>query len=245
MGEELVEIRKLLVQHALKIPSYTLSITIISNLVWLRYKKQVESVAQMAPKGARVLDIGCGLGQTTAMLAILRPDLKVKGIDLNEASTWRDIEQYCSCQFQVGNALNLPFDEGEFDIAVSFGVMEHTKNDKKFLGEVYRVLTYGGHNFAFNLPNKYALPEFLGKMLVGASHEQRYTKQEIIKLLVNVGFRDFHIEKEFIVPAHVDRVSKTLGRIFDKHYLLIDKVDSRLSKVLAFFSESFRMQARK
>jgi ubiquinone/menaquinone biosynthesis C-methylase UbiE len=244
MSEELGEIRKLLIQHARKIPSYTLRIPIISNLLWLRYKKQVEFVARIAPKGARVLDIGCGLGQTTAMLAILRPDLKVRGIDLNNAPTWIDIEKYCSCQFQVGDALNLPVGEGKFGVVISFGTMEHVKNDKKFLSEIYRVLSTGGHNFIFNLPNRYALPEFLGKMFVGASHERRYVKQEIIKLLANAGFRDFHIEKEFIVPAHVDRVSETLGKIFDKHYLLIDIVDSRLSKVLAFF-ESFRIHCRK
>jgi len=245
MDKELVEVRKLLIHHALKIPSYTFSITVISNLIWLRYKKQVEFIAQVAPKGARVLDVGCGLGQTTAMLAILRPDLRVEGIDLNEARTWRAVEQYCGCQFQVGDALNLPFEGEEFDIATSFGVMEHVKNDEKFLREMHRVLTSGGHNFIFNLPNRYALPEFLGKILVGASHERRYTKQGIITLLAKAGFRDFCIEKEFIIPAHVDRVSKVLGQMFDKHYLLIDRIDSRLSKVLSFFSESFRVHCRK
>jgi len=244
MDEEPVEIRKLLITYALKHPSYTLRITILSNLLWLRYKKQVEFVTKVAQKGARVLDIGCGLGQTTAMLATLRPDLKVNGIDLNEAQTWRDIKRHYGCHFQVGDALNLPFEE-EFDIVVSFGVMEHVKNDEKFLREVHRVLVSGGHNFIFNLPNKYALPEFLGKIFVGASHERRYTKQEIIKLLAKARFRHFRIEKEFIVPAHVDRVSKILGNVFDKHYLLIDRVDSNLSKVLAFFSESFRVYCRK
>jgi len=245
MIKEFAQLRNLLIPYVRSIPDYTLRITVLSNLAWVRYTKQVKFVAKMAPNGARVLDIGCGLGQTTAMLMLLRPDLKVIGVDLKEAPTWGKLKRCNGCQFQVADALSLPFDREEFDMVVSFGVVEHVEDDKRALDEIHRVLVVGGHNVIFNLPNKYALPEFLGKMLIGAHHLRRYTKQQIITLLTNAGFRDLRIEREFIVPAHVDRVSKFLGTVFGKYYLLIDEIDLRLSKILAFFSESFRVYCRK
>src|SRR5215211_1099158 len=48
------------------------------------YRRLARDIAELAPQGAAVLDIGTGPGVLLAELARLRPDLTLTGIDLSE-----------------------------------------------------------------------------------------------------------------------------------------------------------------
>jgi SAM-dependent methyltransferase len=65
--------------------------------------------------GERVVDVGCG----TAGLAALEPDLEVTGVD-REAQAG-----YPGARFVKADATDLPFADGEFEIAYSNSVIEH------------------------------------------------------------------------------------------------------------------------
>lgn len=217
---------------------------VISNLNWCRYEKQIESALQFLPSSGKVLDIGCGWGQTTAMLAASRPDLELIGIDIVEAGSWIKFKQY-GAQFKVCDALSLPFGN-EFHAVTAFGVMEHTGDEEKFLSEINKVLKTGGHLIIFNLPNRYALSEWLAKIIGIWAHERKYTLAEIEGLLKAKGFNISTVRREFIVPAQVDRVSRKLGNLFNKNYLLLDKLDSWLMMTpIAYFSEAWVIYAKK
>lgn len=138
----------------------------------------------------------------------------------------------------------------KFDAVPSFGVMEHI-TDNKFLHEIFRVLN-GGYNFIFDLPNKYTFTEvvilrFLELILRRKFfyHRKRYTKREIKNLLSKNGFKDIKIKREFIIPAQLDRINQTIGKFFNKYYMILNKLDKFLTKTfLNFFLQTFTIQCK-
>jgi ubiquinone/menaquinone biosynthesis C-methylase UbiE len=215
-----------------------------SNLDWKRNERQIELLIRVAPRKAKVLDLGCGWGHTTAMLAISRPDLEIIGLDLHEGPTWKDFEKY-GCRFHVGDALDLKIEE-KMDLVVSFGVMEHVGDDRKFLDEINRILKPEGFNVIFNLPNRYSLPEFFAKALGIWHHEQIYTKQQIIKLFADNGFEILEILREDIIPAQVGRIHWAFEELFNRCCFLLNKFDTLLSATkLNFFAEAFTIVSKK
>lgn len=178
------------------------------------------------------------------MLAASCPHLEIIGLDIAKAETWIKLKRY-GAQFVVCNALALPF-ANEFDATTSFGTMEHTADEGKFLSEINRAIKTGGCLIIFNLPNKYALSEWLAKRLGLGCHERKYVLPQIEKLFKGHGFSIGAVRREFIIPAQVDRVSKRIGSLFNKHYLLLDNLDLWLMRTpAACFAENWQIYARK
>jgi SAM-dependent methyltransferase len=73
--------------------------------------------------GARILDVGCGAG--TNSLALARAGFRVSGIDLAEgaieAARNRAERANLKIDFQVADALALPFSDGQFGGAIDIG----------------------------------------------------------------------------------------------------------------------------
>jgi len=243
------EVRKIALEYS-KTHSTT-SYNVISNLNWLRYIKKLRRTVNLIPKNGKVLEIGCGFGHVTAMVKIARSDLKVIGLDIKKFSTWDKYKKF-GCNFVIGDAQNLKFKDEKFDAVISFGVMEHIDHDA-FLSEVKRVLKRGSYNFIFDLPNKFSFSEsFLARVLQKFlrrkifCHEKMYTEREIIYLMKKYGFAYIEVLREHIIPAQVDRISKFIGRFFNKNYILIDRLDSFLGKTpLKILSQTYSIHAKK
>lgn len=96
--------------------------------------------------GKKLLEIGCGLG--TDLLQFARSGAEVSGIDLTPASIELVKQRFAlydlPVRAQVADAERLPFEDGEFDVVYSFGVLHHTPNTPKAVKEVHRVLKPGG-----------------------------------------------------------------------------------------------------
>jgi SAM-dependent methyltransferase len=79
--------------------------------------------------GERVLDIGCGAGQTTREAARAAAPGEALGIDVSEAALERARELAAAegvrnVSFELGDAQTHPFEAGRFDVAISrFGTM--------------------------------------------------------------------------------------------------------------------------
>jgi len=99
--------------------------------------------------GMHVLDAGCGLGGTARCLA-KEKGCRVTGIDLTgdyvavaAALTERTgLSDYCD--FHQGSVIDMPFDDGAFDAAVSFHVAMNIEDRPGFYNDVARVLKPGG-----------------------------------------------------------------------------------------------------
>ncbi|MCI2105456.1 MAG: glycosyltransferase [Intestinimonas sp.] len=96
--------------------------------------------------GKRVLDAACGAGYGSALLA--KAAKFVDGIDLSDETIAYAQENYGgpnTC-FQTASVAKLPFEDGSFDVVVSFETLEHVDEAVQlaFLREIQRVLTLEG-----------------------------------------------------------------------------------------------------
>ena len=247
--EKLDSLRKKYIEFLINDPGGPF--TVISNLNWERHLRGVESVLDFVPKNGRILDVGCGGGHTTCISKILRDDIDIFGLDIEKKYFWKEFTNY-NVNFLLCNVENSCFKDQIFDVVISFGVIEHTKNPDNFLKEIRRMLKNNGYFFVFDLPTKYSFSEaFLARIIQIFSgkklffHERRYTKKEVESLFSRNGF-SVSIKEEFFIPTQIDRVSRFLGEIFNKNYKKIDKIDKLILKTpIKFFSQSFMLQAKK
>lgn len=108
------------------------------------------------PQGARVLDIGSGLGGAARTMASERGH-DVDGIDLTPhyVETARALTERLGlserCRFHLGSALDLPFADGGFDAATTFHVAMNIKDRVRMYAEARRVLRPGGSFLLFDV----------------------------------------------------------------------------------------------
>lgn len=76
--EKFLALTKILLEENEK---YNLTAIKEPNKIILNHYADCAALAEVLPKGARVADIGCGAGFPTLPIAILRPDLKIIGVD--------------------------------------------------------------------------------------------------------------------------------------------------------------------
>ena len=111
----------------------------------------------MAANEGEVVDLGCGSGRTSIMVAQARSGVNVTALDNFSANYIRDhgeVRLFRNLELagvkervalQRGNMLDLPFEDGSFDGAVSSFALDHLKGAiPRALSEVHRVLRPDG-----------------------------------------------------------------------------------------------------
>jgi SAM-dependent methyltransferase len=100
-------------------------------------------------EGARILDVGCGLGLYVRRFRDFSGD--VHGVDIDPAkvreagATLPNIRQ--------ASAEQLPYPDETFDVLLSHEVLEHVSDDRAAVREAHRVLKPGGRLIVF-VPNR-------------------------------------------------------------------------------------------
>jgi SAM-dependent methyltransferase len=105
-------------------------------------------------KGARVLDIGCGLGRHS--FEVLRRSGHAVAVDLSDTDL-KDVKAMfgalkeegrvpaeATADAVNGNALALPFADASFDHVIASEVLEHIPDDERAMAEITRVCKPGG-----------------------------------------------------------------------------------------------------
>jgi 2-polyprenyl-3-methyl-5-hydroxy-6-metoxy-1,4-benzoquinol methylase len=103
-------------------------------------------------QGKRVIDIACGIGKGSYMLASQGNALSVSAYDIEPEAiryaSWRN--RHNKINFNVANAEKIDF-INQFDLAISFETIEHLPNPDFFLKNIYNALVAGG-NFIVSTP---------------------------------------------------------------------------------------------
>lgn len=104
-------------------------------------------------KGCRVLDVACGEGYGSWILA--NSALDVVGVDIAVDAVMHAREKYTNAniRFVEASAAKLPFDDDMFDAVVSFETIEHLDLHHEMLSEIKRVLKKDGL-LIISSPNK-------------------------------------------------------------------------------------------
>lgn len=88
--------------------------------------------AELAPRGALILDVGCGDGKLSAQLMALRPDLTIDGVDvLVREGTHIPVREF--------DGAVLPFDDLSYDAVLFSDVLHHTPDPMVLQREAHRV----------------------------------------------------------------------------------------------------------
>jgi SAM-dependent methyltransferase len=88
-----------------------------------------------------LLDVGCGEGVLTQQWAQQLDDRRVVGIDLDDPTLQAEWAKRTepNLEYRVMKAENLPFADGEFDLAAAIEVLEHVPDPEHTVAEMARV----------------------------------------------------------------------------------------------------------
>ncbi|GLQ48025.1 hypothetical protein GCM10007862_30760 [Dyella lipolytica] len=96
-------------------------------------------------EGKAVLDIACGEGYGSAMLA--RRAASVIGVDISAEAVQHAMQTYAGIaglEYREGNAASIPLPDNSVDIVVSFETIEHHDKHVEMIDEIRRVLRPDG-----------------------------------------------------------------------------------------------------
>jgi SAM-dependent methyltransferase len=103
------------------------------------YAKYTDTLRPSRP-AARVLDVGCGVGQVVARLG--EAGCQAYGVDVSEPNIARARKFSDRCQLYDGR--HLPFPDAWFASVGALNVLEHVEEPEGFVAELVRVAEPGG-----------------------------------------------------------------------------------------------------
>ena len=135
------------------------------------------------PEGSAVLDVACGNGYGSALMA--RRAKQVIGVDISEQVIEKAKNTYNErLEFRVGSATAIPAESNSVDVLVSIATIEHVPDDTSFVREVFRVVKPGGKAIIYTPQNRF------GKIPTWPWHEREYSIDELTNLFRN----DFRVD---------------------------------------------------
>lgn len=161
-----------------------------------RHMRRIERYLRPRPD-ERLLEVGCGRGWLTQRVQELCP--ATWGIDVNPRSIAHGVARNLS----VMDAVDLHFEDAQFDKVYSFHAIEHIPDIATVLREIRRVVVPGGRILlvypAEPIRGLYAMPGawlgFGNPLLARKLHVHRFTPARIRKLAAQCGLE--HVESGF------------------------------------------------
>jgi ubiquinone/menaquinone biosynthesis C-methylase UbiE len=111
------------------------------------WRKQATHLTNGLPEGAAVLEIAPGPGYFAIEMARINR-FHVTGLDIShtfvEIASENARQAEVSVKFQQGDAANMPFDEGSFDLIICQAAFKNFSQPGKAINEMHRVLRSEG-----------------------------------------------------------------------------------------------------
>lgn len=153
------------------------------------------------PRGARVLDVGCGGGANLRRLLERCPGAHATGVDYSPVSVAASRETMAeeiargACEVVEGDVSALPFADGAFDAATAFETVYFWPDLDAGLAEIARVLAPGAQLLVVNETDGSNLdPARWGDAGDVRDLLRVYSPAELEQALARAGFADVSIE---------------------------------------------------
>ncbi len=108
---------------------------------WAGRQELIKNLLQ-PEKPKKILDVGCGTGETLTFLKKIFPKAELFGVDLSPAAV--KFSKKRGHRAKISAATDLPFPNESFDAIVILDVIEHIKADSAVIKEAKRILKPGG-----------------------------------------------------------------------------------------------------
>ncbi len=146
--------------------------------------------------GGRGLDVGCGSGQFTGVLAgSLNSFTSITGVDVDEAFLASARKEFPGENFTfiAADSRHLPFEDGSFDLVAISKALHHVEDPLATLEEMKRVLSSGGY-FLLSEMHRDGLTESQEShmlyhhlrseidRLLGISHNHTFHREDLIRM---------------------------------------------------------------
>lgn len=178
------------------------------------------------PSGLRLLDIGCGSGQTAIPAA--RAGLNVTGVDIasNLIEHARERARYegLDTEFDVGDAEALPYWDAEFDVVISLIGAMFGPRPEKVAAELARVCKPGGRLHMANwTPTGFAATMFkcVGQYVPppeGVVPPPLWGVEEVVEERLSQGYKDFRLERKYYPQWKYPFSTVELVEYFRQHF---------------------------
>jgi SAM-dependent methyltransferase len=165
------------------------------------------------PPGSTILEVGCGVGAQTAILAHNSPSAHITSTDIShdsirEASELLHGESRDNVSFQVADIFDLPFEEDSFDHAFVCFLLEHLEEPLEALGCLKRVLREGGsitviegdHGSCFFHPDSEHARSAIGCLIESQARlgGDALIGRKLYPLLKDAGFCDIRVSARMV-----------------------------------------------
>lgn len=203
-------------------------------------------LSRINPNSEKILDVGCGLGNQSVLIANKYQNAIIYSIDALEehieqskmlVSKYPDIVD--RVKFEVGDATQIKQKSNYFDAVLSIESAFHFNTRKDFLKEAYRVLKIGGKICVADcLIDQPGLSDsnftaVARKMSIPI--ENYYDINTYISILKETGFSDIYVEdiSNYVIPFAAAEIFQESGWRSSKTISNLDNISEKISKFRA------------
>lgn len=225
------------------VQSFSCHTRVVENAKWNHLLHDLKGYS------GRCLEVGCGSGHFSALLA--QEGFNAFLIDYSTNAVRCAKNSFLSLNGRenrrhvVGNAFHLPFADGIFDVVLSCGLLEHFENPIVPVNEMARVLRKGGLFYSDICPKKISLIgilDFLYKSPQGW-YERKIDRQEIEDMLRQAGLATMRIFAAGVLPPRnvplrgriklIANIQKFVVERFEHFWNSFD--NTKLAELLGFY----------
>lgn len=160
----------------------------VNSSPWNLFTKQLlyrPFLKKLKEKPTKIIEVGCGVGKTTVMIANRFPQAEITAIDFDpvQIKKAKARNKNPRIRFEHADATKLPFGKTSFDAVFAFMALHHIEDYKQCLKECKRVLIPGSKLYVIDL-GKVSIHQ-LGN-LVPAPHV--FSRKEVAQSVKDAGF---------------------------------------------------------